>query len=215
MPTSRLIGLFSILALLLVACSGGPPPDKAAAVDRPGHWATPMGDSPGLSNFFRVSDQLYRGAQPDEEGFMQLKALGVKTVVNLRTFNSDSEECEEAGLRYIHISVQAWDREDEEVVEFLRVVTDPENQPVFVHCLHGADRTGVMSAVYRIAIQEWSKEQAIQEMTEGGFGFHSVWQNLIDHVEELDVARVKELSGVERPSQVTDGDAQHLAQPPS
>ncbi|MBD3869537.1 MAG: dual specificity protein phosphatase family protein [Acidobacteria bacterium] len=188
------------LAFAAIGCSREAPPEEVVAVDRPSDWATAMPETAGVSNFFKVSDQLYRGAQPEDEGFAELGKLGIKTVVNLRSLHSDRDECEEAGLQYIPIDVQAWEGEDEEVIDFLKAVQDPSNQPVFLHCLHGSDRTGVMSAVYRIVIEGWSKEDAIKEMTEGGYGFHSMWQNLVDYVNELDVDEIKRLSDIENAS---------------
>jgi protein tyrosine/serine phosphatase len=176
------------LAMATLFCVQSDAPDGGA---RLASWAVPQGEQAGLSNFFKVDKGLYRGAQPEDDGFESLKSLGIKTVINLRTYHSDRSECEEHDLGYRHITVQAWEGEDEEVVEFLRIVSDPASQPVFVHCLHGSDRTGVMCAVYRIVIQGWSKEDAIREMVEGGYGFHSVWYNLVDYVEELDVERIR------------------------
>jgi protein tyrosine phosphatase (PTP) superfamily phosphohydrolase (DUF442 family) len=196
MTTATRYFLWLTLALAALVADADQPRSEDTAPERPASWAVPITDQPGLSNLFKVSDELYRGAQPDDVGFASLNQLGIRSVVNLRTFHSDRSECKENGLNYFHISVQAWAGEDEEVVELLKVVADPENQPVFVHCMHGADRTGVMSAVYRIVIQGWSKEDAIKEMTEGGYGFHSVWQNLINYVEELDVDRIKAEAGL-------------------
>ena len=76
-------------------------------------------------------------------------------------------------------------------MEFLKVATDPKRQPVFVHCQHGADRTGTMCAIYRLVEQGWSKDEAIREITDGGYGFHSVWQNLIKYLRNLDVKAIK------------------------
>jgi len=67
--------------------------------------------------------------------------------------------------------------------------------PVFFHCKHGADRTGTMCAVYRIAVCGWSKDEAIAEMTQGGFGYHTVWTNLIKFIRKLDVEDVKRRAG--------------------
>ncbi len=146
-----------------------------------------------MPNLHQVSDILYRGAQPDDEGFAELKKLGIKTVVNLRSLHSDRSECKEAELDYVKIACQAWEAEEEEVVDFLKVLADPERRPVFVHCQHGADRTGMMVAIYRILAQDWTKEDAIAEMTEGGFGYHSIWKELIEYIEELDVEKLQRL----------------------
>jgi len=158
-------------------------------------WAQPLG-KPGLKNLHRVSKDLYRGAQPTTEGFRQLKAMGVRTVVNLRSFSSDRDGIGETGLGYEHIYSKAWHVEANEVVRFLQIVTDPARTPVFVHCKHGSDRTGTMCAIYRVAVQGWSKEDAIEEMTRGGFGFHQWFDNLIEFVRELDIEDMKRRAGL-------------------
>ncbi|HEX6273153.1 MAG TPA: tyrosine-protein phosphatase [Polyangiaceae bacterium] len=171
------------------------PPGPSASPLRPERWAEPIA-KPGLPNLHRVSDAYYRGAQPSAEGMRELERLGVKTVVNLRAVNSDRDEIGDAKLAYEHISFKAWHAEDEDVVRFLRIVTAPERQPVFVHCQHGADRTGMMTAIYRIAVEGWSKDDAVAEMTQGGYGFHAIWKDLVGYVRELDVERLKREAGV-------------------
>ncbi len=101
----------------------------------------------------KVADEVYRGAQPTTQGFQELYKMGIKTVVNLRFRHSDLDELGKIGLAYIEIPMNAWHPKDEDVVKFLQIVTDPEKVPVFVHCQHGADRTGVMVASYRIIVQ--------------------------------------------------------------
>ncbi|MHC4644938.1 MAG: fused DSP-PTPase phosphatase/NAD kinase-like protein [Planctomycetota bacterium] len=160
-------------------------------------WAQRL-ELAGVKNFHKVSEQLYRGAQPTAEGMKQLKELGIKTVVNLRSFHSDREEIGDTGLGYEHIYMKTWHAEEKEVVRFLQIVTDANRTPVFVHCQRGADRTGTMCAIYRAAAEGWSKDKAIEEMTEGGFGFYSGWQNLIDYIRKLDVDGIKARAGLTR-----------------
>ncbi|MHC4476986.1 MAG: fused DSP-PTPase phosphatase/NAD kinase-like protein [Planctomycetota bacterium] len=158
-------------------------------------WAQPL-ELPGVKNFHRVSDELYRGAQPAQEGMRQLKKLGIKTVVNLRSFHSSRDEIGQTKLDYEHIYAKPWHIEDKEVVRFLKIVTDPNRIPVFVHCQRGADRTGTMCAIYRIAVQGWTKEAAIEEMTKGGFGFYSGFENLVEYINELDMDDMKLRAGL-------------------
>lgn len=157
---------------------------------RPEAWAVPVALE-GVPNLHKVSDVLYRSAQPTAEGMRALKGLGIKTVVNLRTFHSDRDEIGAAGLDSESIPMQAWRPERQELVRFLKIVSDPDRAPVLVHCQHGADRTGALCALYRVVIQGWSKEEALREMAEGGYGFHEVWQNLLDWVGELDIEAVR------------------------
>lgn len=175
-------------------------PASAAPAARPASWAARV-DKPGLPNLHKVSASYWRGAQPSAEGMAELQKLGIKTVVNLRAVNSDRDEIGKLPLGYEHISFKAWHAEDEDVVRFLKIVTDPAKQPVFVHCQHGADRTGTMTAAYRIIVQGWSKQDAIAEMTQGDFGFHAVWKNLVEYVEKLDVEKIRKEAGLPPPGQ--------------
>ncbi len=87
--------------------------------------------------------------------------------------------------------MKAWHPEYKEAVRFLQIVTDPTRVPVLVHCKHGADRTGTLCALYRIAVQGWTKEEALGEMTEGGYGFHEIWRNLLHWIREIDIESLR------------------------
>lgn len=160
--------------------------------ERPETWAEFI-EKPGLPNFHKVSDDLYRGARPEEEGFLELEKMGIKTVISLETFHSDEDEIENSGadLNYINIKMQAWNPDEEDIFDFFEIISEKENGPFFVHCKHGADRTGVMVAMYRIIEQNWTKEEAIAEMIKGGFGFHIIWDNLIEFIEFADLEQLK------------------------
>jgi len=165
--------------------------------DRPATWAQPV-ELAGVPNLYRISGELYRGEQPTSQGMQNLKKLGVKTIINLRSLHSDRDEIGDAGLAYEHIYMKPWHPEEEDVVRFLKIVTDPGRTPALVHCKHGADRTGTMVAVYRIAVQGWSKFEAIREMTQGGFGYHPIWSVLPLWVQTLDIDRIKRQAGMGR-----------------
>lgn len=170
--------------------------ETALLLNRPTSWAQPI-ELDGAPNLHKVSDTLYRSAQPTAVGMANLKKMGVKTIMNLRSFNSDKEEIAQTELGYERLYMKAWHPEEEEAVRFLQIVTNPERTPVLVHCQHGADRTGAMCAVYRVAVQGWTKQDAIREMAEGGFGFHSVWVNLMPWIEKLDIDKIREKAGIQ------------------
>jgi tyrosine-protein phosphatase SIW14 len=162
---------------------------------RPTHWAVLL-KAKGLTNFYKVADGLYRGAQPSARGLQTLEKMGIKTIVDLRGLHSDSDEIAGTTLKHIPIRFHTWHPEEEDMVDFLKAVTNPTNKPVFVHCKHGADRTGTMVALYRIAVQGWTKDEAIREMTRGGFGYHSIWKNLIKFMHNLDIERLQKAAGI-------------------
>lgn len=132
-----------------------------------------------LPNFHRVSERLYRGAQPREGGLRKLSALGVNTVINLREEDArervEAREAREAGLRYFNVPLGRLGRPDDEKVERLLALLDaPENGVVFVHCAKGEDRTGTIVALYRISRGGWTSARAKKEANEHGMKF---WQH--------------------------------------
>lgn len=196
--------MIRFVALLLIgllanvsSCAAAP---TAAIKPRPAAWATEVSAVPGLPNLYRVNAGLYRSAQPSREGFLFLGRheglaagdLPIKTVLSLRASDDDAElAMPGSNLRLERIRFKTWHAEDEDVVKFLRIVNTPSMQPVLVHCKHGADRTGTMLAVYRIVQEGWSKQQAIDEMTDGGYGFHPIWNNLPRYIQALDIEAIR------------------------
>ena len=157
--------------------------DKSSLTTRPSNWAEPI-TLAGVPNLHKVTDNLYRSAQPTAEGMSNLAELGIKTVINLRDNHSDKDEIGELPLNARRIEIFAGNMKDEYVEEFLSIVNDTSAVPVLVHCLHGADRTGTMCAMYRILCQGWSPNDAINEMENGGYGYHSIWSNIPRFIRE-------------------------------
>ncbi|OPX23814.1 MAG: hypothetical protein B1H04_03310 [Planctomycetales bacterium 4484_123] len=142
-----------------------------------------------VPNFAKVSDVLYRGGQPTAKGYAELKKLGIRTVVCLRIFDLHSRRSAEVGLRQVHISFKPVHPEDEDVLAFLKVVTDPACQPVFVHCREGVDRTGMMVAAYRMVVQGWPRELAIAELRR--MGFREVNRPILRYLRRMDVSALR------------------------
>lgn len=129
-----------------------------------------------LPNFHRVNQELYRGAQPREGGFQKLAARGIKTVLNLRARDerarAEELEARAAGLGYFNIAMEGLDRPTHEQMESaMKIISDTAHQPVFVHCKRGADRTGMVIAIYRITRDGWSVEDALREAKRYGLSF--------------------------------------------
>jgi len=164
------------------------------ATNRPASWAVPQ-TLAGVPNFYQVATNLYRGAQPTSEGMEHLRALGIKYVVNLRMLRSDQPLLRHAGLKGVNLAMVPWHVNSRDVLQFLKAVTDTNNLPVFVHCERGADRTGLMCAMYRVVVCNWTKAEALSEMKDGGFHFSPAWKSLISFVEKADVAWYRQKLG--------------------
>lgn len=170
-----LAGFICITGILAGGCATRPttPPTRT--------WDQPCDDCiPGVTNFQKVTDKLWRGAQPDPNDpdiFRKLEIQGVKTVINLRHNHDDFPKLQGTNIRYLWIPMRAWNPRQEELVLFLsalrRAFADPNRWPVFVHCAEGEDRTGYAIATYRISEEHWDANNAIHEMFD--FRYNPIW----------------------------------------
>lgn len=181
--SSRLaaLALFCFIASAPVQIYGF---DNDAACVKPSNLLLPEGAKVserifglnGLSNIGRVSPEIYRGAQPLKEGYAVLKKLGIKTVVNLRSTHSEKKEVEAAGMKSIEVPMSMLKDVDVKVINnIIDIMADPDNQPVYVHCKLGQDRTGIVIAAYRMKIEGWPLKDAEAEMQ--AFGFNDMWSD--------------------------------------
>ena len=125
---------------------------------------------PGISDFGKVDDFLYRGAQPKDDGVEQLKKFGIDTIVDLRgelhgVIENEGQRAESLGMHFINLPGSGWATpKDEEIAQFFSLVRERPRRKIFIHCWLGGDRSGMFIAAYRIAFQGWTPQQAIQEM---------------------------------------------------
>ncbi|MBE7466728.1 MAG: dual specificity protein phosphatase family protein [Planctomycetes bacterium] len=165
-------------------------------MQRKATWAKPQKYC-GVPNFHLLDEHLSRSAQPTADGMKVLREAGFKTIINLRNWHSDLDEIGTTGLALEEIPISAFKPNLDEVTRFLQIVSQKDRGPILVHCLHGADRTGMMCAFYRICFQDWSKEDAIEEMVEGGYGHHrKMFANLPEFIWDLDIEALKARAGI-------------------
>jgi protein tyrosine/serine phosphatase len=157
---------------------------------RPASWALPV-TLEGVPNLHRITPMLYRSEQPTALGMQNLEKLGIRTVINLRAFNNDDDEVRGTKLRTEHTRILTWHVDDKQVIEVMRWLKNADNGPFLIHCQHGADRTGLMSAMYRILEQGWAPDEALAELTEGGYGYHSMWRNILRYVNSADLEKLR------------------------
>jgi protein tyrosine/serine phosphatase len=129
-----------------------------------------------IKNFGQMDARFYRGAQPKEDDYQSLAALGIKTVIDLRDDATSYEKSavEALGMRYVNIPMSDKDYpREEQIATFLKLANDPDTGAFYVHCAGGRHRTGVMGAVYRFTKYGWNYEQVYKEMKD--YDFYSRW----------------------------------------
>ena len=149
-----------------------------------------------IKNFGQMDERFYRGAQPKEEDYKNLAALGIKTVIDLTTDPKAYEQSmvESLGMKYVNIPMEEKKYPTEEATRmFLKVASDPATGKFFVHCAGGRHRTGAMGAVYRYQFYDWNFDQVYAEMKK--YDFYTSWGHgaykdfVHDYYDKLQVAK--------------------------
>ncbi len=163
----------------------------AGAQVRDPSWAEPV-PAIHFDNLYRIDEGVYRSEQPSAEGFSELWRMGVREVLNLRNHHDDGRKAE--GLPFVLHSVRmnAGKSVTDQFAEALRIIGRRQG-PIVIHCWHGSDRTGVVTALYRIVFQGWSRERAFDELSGGGYGYHAFFYgNIRDYILKADLETLKE-----------------------
>ncbi|MBU0480681.1 MAG: tyrosine-protein phosphatase [Proteobacteria bacterium] len=159
---------------------------------RPETWARPIIGT-NLENLHAVDEGVFRSEQPGEEDISDLLALGIREVLNLREYHSDTDDLADENFLLHRIKINTGNITEEQIIEALRIIKNRKG-PILIHCWHGSDRTGVMIAAYRIIFNNWSKSRALDEMTHGGYGYHAkIYPGLVGLIENLDQDRIRKL----------------------
>ena len=134
---------------------------------------------PGIKDFGKVNDYLYRGAQPKDDALAQLKRMGVDTIVDLRgvlheAVKKEREQAQALGMQFVNLPGNGWSNPpDDQIAKFFSLVQERPRRKIFIHCWLGGDRSGMFIAAYRIAFEGWTAEQAVDEMRE--FHYLEFW----------------------------------------
>lgn len=142
---------------------------------------------PGLKNAYQVTPWLYRGAQPTRQGYEELVKMGIKTVINLRVTPQNKKLIEGLPLTVYQVPINPVILNERGVKQVMELLSDTRNYPIYVHCRYGSDRTGTIVALYRMILNDWSRENAIKEMTSPEFGFHQMFQHLVKYIQKVKV----------------------------
>ena len=152
-----------------------------------GYLKDPFVDIP---NFYQVDYALYRGGQPNQSGLNELKSLRIRTIVSLRGENEElfqeKAHVEALGMNFYNLPMSVYKKpSDEQILRFLEIVLNKENQPVFVHCESGRDRTGAIVAMYRVVVCGLTIKQAYKEAKALGFWPYRGEAKLKDFIHQL------------------------------
>ncbi|MDR8367909.1 dual specificity protein phosphatase family protein [Pseudomonas sp. JL3] len=181
LPATLLLSLASLFNLTLAYADD-------TALPRSAEWAQLV---EAKYNLFQMSPTLYRSALPDRGAVALLEKLKVDTVINFLP-EADSTWLSTPGITQIQLPYRTNHVDDSDVLKALRTIQTAEAKgPVFMHCKHGSDRTGLMAAMYRVVVQGWSKEDALNEMTQGGFGDSTHFKDGVRYMMQADVDKLR------------------------
>lgn len=181
--------LLPALSLAFFALFIGAPAqaDDATSIRSP-EWAQPVGNQ---FNLHQMTPTLYRSALPDSNALPVLEQLKIGTVINFLP-ESDAPWLRSSDIKQVQLAYRTNHVDDSDVLAALRAIQEAEaSGPVLMHCKHGSDRTGLVAAMYRVVVQGWSKEDALNEMTQGGFGSSNGFKDGVRYMMKADVAKLR------------------------
>ena len=145
--------------------------------ERPQQWGTLVNQQ---HNFYRISDTVFRSEQPNAEIIPELKKHDIDVVINLRSRDKDKTVLSQQNFQLVHVPIHTWALDRDDLLTVMKTIqtAKSKNQKVLIHCYHGSDRTGASVAMYRIIFENWSTQDALNEMKYGGYGFHPIWINI-------------------------------------
>jgi len=147
--------------------------------------------SKGFKRLYKLNDSIYRSEQPSRKGFQELEALGIISSITFRRNKNDEKKAKNTGLELKHIPLKTSELTEEELLVVMKAIQNAE-KPVLIHCWHGSDRTGAISAAYRVIFENWTKEDAIKELRRPELGYHENWYpNVISLILNLDVVAIR------------------------
>ena len=213
-----------LIALLIIFAVGNPssgpnntPPSAVVANTGVSSDITGPSDFPNITikNFGKMDEYFYRGAQPKPDDYSALAALGVKTVIDLRDDPTDYEKtkAEAAQMQYVNIPMSDKKKPTEEqITAFFAVADDESKRPVYVHCVGGRHRTGLIGAMYRYNKYGWDYEQVYREMK--NYDYYSRWGHgaIKDYVREY-YDKVKLAKAAIAPAGVKDAEVAATSEP--
>ncbi len=152
-------------------------------------WANKL-ETTTLNNLYIINDSIYRSEQPEVSEFLSLQNLGIKSILNLREDRSDTSLLKGTNFNYYQTKIVTANFFDLEIIDALKnIKISPK--PLLVHCKHGSDRTGVVMAMYRIVFENWTKQNAINELKNGGYGFHTRYYNIPQYLNTVNIEGIK------------------------
>lgn len=145
--------------------------------ERPQQWGTLVNQQ---HNFYRISDTVFRSEQPNAEIIPELRKHDIDVVINLRSRDKDKTVLSQQNFQLVHVPIHTWALDRDDLLTVMKTIqtAKSKNQKVLIHCYHGSDRTGASVAMYRIIFENWSTQDALNEMKYGGYGFHPIWINI-------------------------------------
>ena len=184
MPKARFLPALCLTLMAAFAL----PQAQADEAARPAQWAQPIA---AQYNLYQMSATLYRSALPDSEAQALLDKLKIGTVINFLN-EPDDIWLKTPGVVQVQLPYRTNHVDDADVLTALRAIQSAQARgPVLMHCKHGSDRTGLMSAMYRVVVEGWSKEDALKEMTQGGFGESSHHKDGAAYLMKADIPKLR------------------------
>lgn len=144
---------------------------------------------PGVKNFAQVETTVACAGATTPEGVAAIRRLGYNSVINLRVatepgagIEQEAAAAKAAGINFIHLPFNEAEPDMAIVDQFLKAVTDPKNQPAFIHCASG-NRAAMMWFIKRVLVDKWDVDRASEEAAQLGMAKESLRTMALNYIQ--------------------------------
>jgi len=143
----------------------------------------------GVTNFAQVETTVACAGAVKSGSLAGIKKMGFASVINLRLANEsgadiegEAAEAKAVGINFVHLPFNGSMPDPAVADQFLKIVTDPRNQPAFIHCASG-NRAAALWLIKRVLIDKWDNDRAAEEATQLGLTSSALKTFAFDYIQ--------------------------------
>jgi uncharacterized protein (TIGR01244 family) len=143
----------------------------------------------GITNFAQVETTVACAGAVKPGSVAGIKKMGFASIINLRLaseqgadIDAEAAAAKAAGINFVHLPFNGTIPDPAVADQFLKIITEPGNQPAFIHCASG-NRAAAMWLIKRVLIDKWDNDRALEEATQLGLTSSALKTFALDYIQ--------------------------------
>ncbi len=143
----------------------------------------------GITNFAKVETTVACAGAVKPGSVAGIRKMGFASIINLRLaseqgadIDAEAAAASAAGINFVHLPFNGAMPDPAVADQFLKIITQPGNQPAFIHCASG-NRAAAMWLIKRVLIDKWDNDRALEEAAQLGLTSSALKTFALDYIQ--------------------------------